>query len=164
MLAALPQGELVEARFNSEPYGAYSVVGRVAIGSSMHLGGIEVGNNGKPVRELMTLEPRDTEADDAEPLHLAHVASTVASLAHGDVVEATFVQEPYGTFTITGICVLAPYTGEKMVGSWFLTTEAEAAKRLVSVDVVARASEHTVPVPRWMTAWASEREGSRPEE
>lgn len=72
----------------------------------------------------------------------------VSELSHGDLVVASFSQEPYGDFVITGVVTEAENDRSYlMVGPWILQTAEETAPRLLSVQRVAANGTHVAPVP-----------------
>jgi len=161
VLTELDAGNAARAVFTTKPYGIFAVSGPVAKttppSTSTYIAGIEVGANDKVVKELALLGWDTTERTvpeyDADAL-----AATVARLEHGQVVEAIFEQEPYGPFTIVGVCVTSPVGNDKLVGTWFLTTGEAPSKRLMALTIVAETGEHTIPVPAAATRWAGQAE------
>ncbi|WP_461635797.1 hypothetical protein [Glutamicibacter soli] len=80
-----------------------------------------------------SFEPQAVEAED---------------LTHGDLVVASFSQEPYGDFVVTGVVTEAENDHSYlMVGPWILHTAEGNAPRLLQVQLVSTAGTHVAPVP-----------------
>jgi len=156
-LALEPSGHVV-AVFKNDQYGVFAVDGAVARSTSFFVGGIELGNNGKAVRDLALLTPGDgTERPVGESVPLDELPT---ALSAGDVVRAHYEQQPYGAFSVAGVCVTAPRSNDLLVGSWFITVDGISAARLTRIELLARAAAHDIPAPRAMTAWAADNDGS----
>ena len=72
----------------------------------------------------------------------------VDQLGHGDLVIASFTQNPYGDFVVTGVITQAANDDKfLMVGPWIVQTSQGRAERLSSIELISRAGTHVAPVP-----------------
>jgi hypothetical protein len=165
-LAQLEPQDRIVATMRSDVYGPYVIRGRVVVSSatgSLLTGGQPLDTataTRKPVPELLDLVLDDTTpAPRADPCDECRgsLDASVSDLGHGDVIEADFVQAPYGLFTISGFVVHVLGHGVLVAGGWFLTVPGrrDAATRLRSVRVVADADNHGLHPPARITDWSS---------
>ena len=164
VLEELKSGMHVGATFKSDDYGIHRVDGVAVLsgGGSFLVGGQPLdggprpGAARKPVPSLRALS-LGIAVRDEETVTVPEEEITNDSIAHGDLVRATFVQSPYGEFSITGVTVWAPVGNVFVVGGgWFVTRQSgQQATRLKQLVVLVRSGDHQQPVPPQLRSWPS---------
>lgn len=148
VLGKIREKDAVAATVRSEPFGVFMIRGSAIL--SVATEGLLVGGqpletvagSGNPVPDLIGLTRAETvSTTDAD--------FDVTVVGHGDIVEASFEQQPSGRFTVTGCVVEAALRDVLTVGGWHLTEPGGGipAVRLCSLRVVAPADTHSLPVP-----------------
>lgn len=165
-LADLATGDIVRATFVGARYGAVAISGSAAHSASVkafHLAGLPIESALKPDKAIQSLEvtlrasthwdAEPSEAIPPAPAELADgLADLVATISHGDLVEAVFSTSAYGEFTIAGAAVWSEVGEQLLVGSWILSTEGVPAPALLVARVIAAAGSHSIGVPARITA------------
>lgn len=163
ILAELRPEDRLAVTFRTPRYGVFTVCGKAVRSVSVNtfmIGSLFIETNGKPDKTVMSLGSGDVAATvnapetgdgDRDQLQLV-----VDDLVHGDLVEATFVQQPHGCFSITGVAVQTADGAILAVGSWFIAQGGHAASRLRALTRLASAGNHRVPVPSRLSAWEND--------
>jgi hypothetical protein len=158
-LADLEPDDAVVATLATERYGIFAVRGHVthsAVMGAFALGGHPLDSNKKPQKALQLLRTfhsaERSEADEGPQ----DPARDVGELGHGDLVRVTISEPAYGVFDISGVAVHSSVDDSILVGSWIVSTAGVAAERVRSVEVLERAGEHELGVPREITTWGAE--------
>jgi hypothetical protein len=144
MVAELCEGEPVAATVRSERYGMVVIEGlvvRSGSSKSLMVGGYGLEAAGRPDADLLALNKIDEVGE------VSGATQVVESLAHGDLVKATFEVVPYGRFTITGVAVETVDAQFVSVSNWFLRQRGSVGVRLAALEVLATKGEHAVTVP-----------------
>jgi hypothetical protein len=166
LLKGLKSGESLQVVFKSDKYGVFTVTGPAFCSRTVSLfmvGSLAIESGGKPEKSVLSIEACSVSAsgtgsedtavwsmDDPESLQ-----GCVDGLAHGDLVRATFQQQPHGRFTVEGVVVPTEAGDIKTVGSWFITSDGKAAVRMQALELQANVGEHGYPIPSVITSWES---------
>ena len=159
-LALLKPGDGISATFKSDKYGIFTAEGpvwRSPTIKALMVGSHLLDSNLRPDANLLALSQFDEPADDLpRPADRDAVEQKANRVDHGDLVRATFEQEPHGQFTITGVAVHTVDGDIVVVGRWFITIDGQAATRLKDLEVVVIKGAHTLPVPARISSWESD--------
>ncbi|MCU1404504.1 MAG: hypothetical protein JWQ43_807 [Glaciihabitans sp.] len=157
ILGEIDAPSAVSATFVEDRYGTFVVVGDAVLSASagtLTLAGRFIEQGMKPDRTLRVLTPvtEDNPASVPPAADTDSLREGVASLAHGDLVQAGLFVRAYGSFTITGMAVWSEVANAFLIGGWFIDTDGAPSPRLESLSVLATAAEHGGPVPPRITA------------
>ena len=151
------EASLVRARLRDSRYGPLIVTGRLRGDSDLWLGGFFLGSRTHPERKLIDLDLLGSGLDlDAGPMgEMRSQSAEATNLRHGQPVEVTVVQEPYGPFSLAGHLVRAPFSADLLLGGWFVTQADRFASRVVSIEQIRIDSKGSRNVPSALTSWRS---------
>ncbi len=147
-LGAVAAGDVVSVLYKTARFGNFLITGRAhaTVLDDLMVGGLNVAaakknDQRQPDKDVRAFPAEFTGSFDPEAL-------AVGELKHGDLVLASFSQEPYGDFVITGVVTEAENDHSYlMVGPWILQTSNGQAPRLLEVQRIATAGAHVAPVP-----------------
>ncbi|QEP07183.1 hypothetical protein [Glutamicibacter nicotianae] len=150
-------GDVLSVLYKTERFGNFLITGaaHATVLDDVMVGGLNAAAAKKKAKdaeggEIMQRQPdKDVRAFPAVfEGDFAPEDIEVSELSHGDLVVASFSQEPYGDFVVTGVVTEAEKDrGYLMVGPWILQTAQGPATRLRSVQRVAANGTHVAPVP-----------------
>ena len=156
-LGKIHGGEVISVLFKTARYGNFLATGTAHLTSMEELmvGGIPVaaaakeakGADGEPVRQRQPdKDVRQFPAEFTGEFSPQQVDSS--ELEHGDLAVASFSQQPYGDFVITGVVTAAADDEQYLqLGPWILRDANGPAPRLRDVQLVAKAGTHKTVVP-----------------
>ncbi|MGP9528008.1 hypothetical protein [Glutamicibacter sp. AOP5-A2-18] len=150
-------GDVLSVLYKTTRFGNFLITGaaHATVLDDVMVGGLNAAAAKKKAKdtdgaEVMQRQPdKDVRAFPAEfEGDFAPEDIEVAQLSHGDLVVASFSQNPYGDFVVTGVVTEAQNDHEYlMVGPWILQTAQGQGLRLLSVQRVAANGTHVAPVP-----------------
>lgn len=150
-------GDVVSVLYKTVRFGNFLISGRAhaTVLDDLMVGGLNAAAAKKAAKgaddeEAFQRQPdKDVRAFPAEfEGSFEPEAVEAADLKHGDLVVASFSQEPYGDFVVTGVVTEAENDHSYlMVGPWILRTAEGNAPRLLQVQRVSTAGTHVAPVP-----------------
>jgi len=154
---AIDASEVISVLYKTARFGNFLVTGaaHTTVLDDVMVGGLNAAAAKKKAKtsdgtEAMQRQPdKDVRAFPAEfEGEFSPQETEVSQLSHGDLVVASFSQEPYGDFVITGVVTEAENDRSYlMVGPWILQTGEGQAPRLLNVQLVAGQGTHVAPVP-----------------
>ncbi|WP_345474431.1 hypothetical protein QMQ05_07865 [Glutamicibacter ectropisis] len=154
---AIEASEVISVLYKTARFGNFLVTGtaHTTVLDDVMVGGLNAAAAKKKAKasdgsEVMQRQPdKDVRAFPAEfEGEFSPQETEVSQLSHGDLVVASFSQEPYGDFVITGVVTEAENDRSYlMVGPWILQTGEGQAPRLLNVQLVAGQGTHVAPVP-----------------
>ncbi|WPR66310.1 hypothetical protein SLW73_08390 [Glutamicibacter protophormiae] len=150
-------GDVVSVLYKTVRFGNFLISGRAhaTVLDDLMVGGLNAAAAKKAAKaadgeEAFQRQPdKDVRAFPAEfEGSFEPEAVEAADLKHGDLVVASFSQEPYGDFVVTGVVTEAENDHSYlMVGPWILRIAEGDAPRLLQVQRVSTAGTHVAPVP-----------------
>lgn len=155
--STVAEGDVVSVLYKTVRFGNFLISGRAhaTVLDDLMVGGLNAAAAKKAAKgadgeEAFQRQPdKDVRAFPAEfEGSFEPEAVEAADLKHGDLVVASFSQEPYGDFVVTGVVTEAENDHSYlMVGPWILRTAEGNAPRLLQVQRVSTAGTHVAPVP-----------------
>lgn len=160
---AVAASDIISVLYKTARYGNFLVTGtaHTTVLDDLMVGGLNAAAAAKKTKgaegeEVTQRQPdKDVRAFPAEFDGEFNATEVEAgSLKHGDLVAASFSQEPYGDFLITGVVTESDDDSSYlMVGPWLVHDHAGNADRMLDIKLIAENGNHIAPVPA-KRSWA----------
>lgn len=149
--------DIISVLYKTSRYGNFLVTGtaHATVLDDLMVGGLNAAAAAKKAKgsdgeEVIQRQPdKDVRAFPAEfDGEFTAVDIEAGELKHGDLVAASFSQEPYGDFLITGVVTESDDdSAYLMVGPWLIHDQNGNADRLLEIKLIAANGAHVAPVP-----------------
>ncbi|WP_313814568.1 hypothetical protein [Glutamicibacter sp.] len=150
-------GDIISVLYKTSRFGNFLITGKAhaTVLDDLMVGGLNAAAAVKKAKgadgdEVSQRQPdKDVRAFPAEfDGEFDPIPVKTNELHHGDLVVASFNQEPYGDFLVTGVITEAENDPTYlMVGPWIVQTDEGAADRLLEIKRILAGGEHVAPVP-----------------